>query len=102
METKKIKIRVQEKETKDANGKVKKFNTYKTTTKNGRLMDVKFRKEVTNLPTESCYAIIGIDDMNVDKNREFPVLWVSAVQGYETLADNQVEQNRAVINEMFD
>ena len=92
---------VQERETKDSNGKTKKFNTYKTTTKNGRLMDVKFRKEVTNLPTETCYAIINIDNMNVDKNREYPVLWVSAVESYETISDVAAEKNRAQINDMF-
>ena len=101
METKSIKIIVKERETKDSNGKTKKFNTYKTTTKNGRLMDVKFRKEVTNLPTETCYAIIDIDCMNVDKNREYPVLWVSAVEGYEAISDKALENNRKEINDMF-
>lgn len=101
METKKIKIIVKEREMKDANGKVKKFNTYKTVSKNGRFLDVKFRKEVTNLPTQNCYAIIDIDKMNVDKNREYPVLWVSAVESYESIEANTVEQNREKINEMF-
>lgn len=102
METKKIKIIVKEREGKDPSGKVRKFNTYKTTTKNGRFMDVKFRKEVTNLPTENCYAIIGVDNMNVDSNREYPVLWVSAVEGYESVEENSAEQNRKKIDEFFD
>lgn len=97
METKKIKILVAER--KSAKGS---FNTYKTTTKNGRLMDVKFRKEVKELPTENCYAIINVDDMNVDSNRQYPVLWVSAVQGYESFEDNSKENNRKKINEMFE
>ena len=96
MDTKKIKIKVEQRE---SNGK--KFNVYKTTTKNGRLMDVKFRKEVKELPTETCYAIIDIDNMNVDKNRDFPVLWVKAVESYETLTENSTEANRKAINEIF-
>ena len=99
METKKIKITVAERKTND--GK-KSFNTYKTVTKNGRTMDVKFRQEVKILSTENCYAIIDVDKMNVDKNREYPVLWVSEVVGYESLAEGNVERNRTQINELFD
>lgn len=96
METKKIKILVQER---TSNGK--KFNTYKTTTKNGRLMDVKFRKEVKNLPTKNCYAIIYVDDMNVDKNRQYPVLWVKAVESYETIEANTSIENKKQLDEIF-
>ena len=94
METKKIKIVVQEKTA--TNGK--KFNTYKTTTKNGRFIDVKFRKEVKNLPVENCYAIINVDAMNVDKNREYPVLWVKDVVGYEAIETD----NKKKLDELFD
>lgn len=98
METKKIKILVAEKTT--TNGK--KFNTYKTTTKNGRLMDVKFRKEVKELPEANCYAVIGIDNMNVDKNREYPVLWVSAIETYESIEANAKADNKKKLDELFD
>lgn len=98
METKRIKITVATKKTADG----REFNTYKATTKNGRLIDVKFRKEVKNLPEKTCYAIINVDDMNVVRNTEFPVMWVKAVQGYESLDDVSTEQNRKVINDMFD
>lgn len=96
METKKIKILVTERE---SNGR--KFNTYKTTSKNGRLMDVKFRKEVKELPTENCYAVIDIDKMNIDKNRQYPVLWVSAVESYESYEDNSKAQNKKQLDEFF-
>lgn len=98
METKKIKIVVSERTTSD--GK-KKFNTYKAVTKNGRLIDCKFRKEVKDLPAQTCYAIIGVDNMNVDKNKEYPTLWVSAVEGYETIEQQAIENNRAKIEEIF-
>lgn len=98
METKKIKITVAEKTTADG----KKFNTYKATTKNGRLIDCKFRKEVKNLPEKTCYAIINVDDMNVVRNTEFPVMWVKAVQSYEDLTEVSAERNRKAIDELFD
>lgn len=98
METKKIKILVQERTT--SNGK--KFDTYKAVTKNGRLIDCKFRKEVKDLPTANCYAVIGIDDMNIDKNKEYPTLWVSAVQGYESVGEVAQENNKKQLDEIFD
>lgn len=97
METKKIKILVQTKKTSEGRS----FNAYKTTSKNGRLMDVKFRKEVKELPTENCYAIINVDNMNIDKNREYPVLWVKEVEGYEDLETNSKENNKKVLDEFF-
>lgn len=97
METKKIKITVTERKTKD--GKV--FNSYKATTKNGNLIDCKFRKEVKNLPEKTCYAIIAVDDMNIDRNKEYPVMWVNAVQGYEDLAEVSKERNRQVVEDYF-
>lgn len=97
METKKIQILVTPRKTSEGRS----FNTYKTTTKNGRLMDVKFRKEVKELPTTNCYAIIGVDNMNVDANRQYPLLWVSAVESYESYKDNSKEQNKKKLDEMF-
>ena len=99
METKKIKIKVQERTTSD--GK-KKFNTYKTVTKNGRLMEVKFRKDVTTLPTEDCYAVIGVDNMNVDKSKEYPTIWVAAVESYESIEANSKANNKKKLDDLFD
>lgn len=96
-EEKKIKIIVTEKTTKDG----KKFNTYKTVSKNGRLTDLKFRKEVKDLPTETCYAHILPDNMNIDKTREFPVVWVNKVEAYSNISDAASESNRKAIDEFF-
>ena len=98
METKKIQILVSARKTSEGRS----FNTYKTTTKNGRLMDVKFRKEVKELPTTNCYAIISVDNMNIDSNRQYPVLWVSAVESYESYEDNSKEQNKKKLDAFFE
>lgn len=97
-ETKRIEILVEEKKTAEG----KKFNTYKTFTKNGRKIDVKFRKEVKNLPTENCYANIKTDNMNVDKSKRFPVLWVSEVESYDDITEVRKETNKKQIDELFD
>ena len=98
METKKIMIYVTERKSSDG----KKFNSYHTFTKNNKRMDVKFRQAVTNLPTSNCMAIIGVDDMNIDKSGRYDVLWVKAVVGYEDMAEAKVEANRQRIDEYFD
>ena len=101
METKKIEIVVEEKTTK-REGKEVKFNTYKTFSKNGRKMDVKFRQEVKNLPKEHSIAIIAVDDMNIDTTGRFPVVWVKAVQGYESIETARKENNKKKVDEFFD
>ena len=101
METKKIEILVEERTAKK-DGKEIKFNTYKSFTKNGRKIDVKFINEVKNKPTEHCYATINVDDMNVDNSGRFPILWVKDVQGYESISEVRKENNKKKIDEYFD
>ena len=98
METKRIEILVEEKKTAEG----KRFNTFKAFTKNGRKIDVKFRKEVKNLPEGNCYAVIGVDNMNVDKSKRFPVLWVSQVESYEDVSEVRAENNKKQLDELFD
>ena len=74
METKEIKIIVAEKTTNDG----RKFKTFKTFSKNGRPTEVKFRKDVTELPMVSGYYTFNVDDMNLNKSGEYPVLWIKA------------------------
>ena len=101
METKKIEIVVEERTAK-REGKEIKFNTYKTFSKNGRKMDVKFTSAVENKPTEHCTAIIGVENMNIDNSGRFPVLWVKAVEGYESITETRQANNKKKIDEYFD
>lgn len=101
METKRIKIKVQTKKTSDG----RTFKTYKTVTKNGRVIDCKFRKEVA-APNEDCYITCPVDKMNMQKNVEYPCLWVSQIDKVEPIGGEmtaeQAAANAAVINDMFD
>lgn len=97
-EKKTLKIYVEEKTTKDG----RKFKTYKTVTKNGRKIDCKFRKEVTNVPAENSIISVYVSNMNMQKNSEFPVLWVSQIESIEPMAAKvDAEANAKTINEWF-
>lgn len=58
-----------------------KFTAYKTVDKNGRFMTVKFRKEVKNAPQKEGKYWLKTDasNLSVDVNRQYPVLWVHAI-----------------------
>lgn len=75
---KELKIRLTEVKpitTKEGN----KFTAYKVLTKDGKIMDCKFTKDVTNVPTEPCIMIVNSDKCNVATNRQYPVLWVQEI-----------------------
>lgn len=59
-----------------------KFYAYKTVAKNGRFMTVKFRKEVKDAPQkEGTYWLKVLpENVSVDTNRQYPVLWVHAIE----------------------
>ncbi len=56
------------------------FYAYKTFLKNGKKMDLKFTKEVKNAPTEDCMISVNADNMNIDRNRKYPLVWVKKIE----------------------
>ena len=68
-------------ETKDG----KKFTAYKTVGKDGKLLDLRFRRDVNNAPTEPCVIVVDELNVNVDNTRQFPVVWVSAIEEIKPL-----------------
>ena len=97
METKELKIKVATRKTTDG----RTFNTYKTFSKNGRATDVKFRKEVKNLPEKDCYIVVDVDDMNLNTAGEFPIVWIKAIQEIKEIGAANVENNRKKIEDYF-
>lgn len=57
----------------------KKFKAYKTVDKKGKKMDVRFTRDVHNLPTEACTIVVSPDKCNVATNRVYPILWVQEI-----------------------
>lgn len=96
-EMQRLKVRVTERTTKDGC----KFNTYATFSKNGRKTELKFRKDVTNLPTKDCYINVPIDDVNINTSGEFPVCWVASIASIEDIATVDAEKNAAAVKDYF-
>lgn len=90
---KKIRVIVGTAKTKDG----RTFNTYKAVQKGGHLCDCKFRKEVKNLPEKACIMVVKKDNINMQKNSLYPVLWVKAVESYEELPSST-----NTVDELFD
>lgn len=91
-----ITVLVEEKKTKEGRA----FNTYKAVTKNGALVDLKFRKEIKDLPTKKSVIIVHPDKINEAKNTAYPTWWVAEVEAIEDWERN-VTANRKRVNEVF-
>lgn len=98
METKKIKVTVTPRKTADG----RTFNTFKTYSKNGRAIELKFRKEVKNVPETNCYIVCNVDDMHLNTSGEYPCLWVKEIQSIEDIETAMAETNRKKIDEWFE
>lgn len=54
-------------------------------------IDVKFRKDVKNIPTTSGYITVNIDDLSLDTRKRFPVLWIhNFVEFNQSLSNDKV------------
>ena len=56
------------------------FLAYECVDKHGKLMTVKFVKGCPNIPERPCVILVKPENMNVDKSRRYPCLWVKAVE----------------------
>lgn len=61
----------------------KKFKAYKTIGKGGRKMDARFVRDCNNVPTEPCVIVVNEENCNVDTTRQYPILWIKAVERIE-------------------
>lgn len=98
---KKIELTVKECVNKE---KGNKFLAYKVTTKDGKFMDCKFRKEVT-APTQNGFMWVEPNQMNVTSNTKYPVLWVKKIEKFvskEEMVDDAIsEKDFKKINDLF-
>ena len=62
-----------------------KFNAYKTIDKNGNFIDLKFTKACHNVPETRCWIYVLEENFNIQRNREYPVMWVKEVEKVEPL-----------------
>lgn len=89
-DTLKLRIRVKRIATKD--GRV--FDAYETIGKNGTRINVKFRKEVKNLPLEDSFIIVPLNKVNYAKNTIYPTIWVHEITSViPAEIEKQVDKN---------
>lgn len=91
-----ITVLVEEHKTKEG----RTFPTYKAVTKNGALVDLKFRKEVTGIPSEKFIMEVSADKINQARNTQYPTWWVAQVISFEPYTVN-LEANRKRVEEVF-
>lgn len=78
-------VKIEQKKTKD--GK-KTFTVYKTVDgQTGKLLDVKFTQAVADVPKQRG-TLYG--DGNVDWNRQFPCVWVKAIDKFEPWSEPEI------------
>lgn len=94
MKTQQIELIVKELKTKEG----KAFRAYKAVTVDGKLMDVSFTREVKNLPEKNCIIEVANENMNLDKNRKFPKLWVKKI---ESIKEFQKQEHDKDLDELF-
>ena len=60
------------------------FLAYKGFTKKGWI-DLKFTKEVKDVPTKNGYIYVESENVNVNRTGRFPVIWVKKVEKFEEI-----------------
>lgn len=78
----KVEIRTKKIDFVDKDGNDAPFLTYKGFTKKG-WYDVKFRKECKNIPEKSCFIFVKQENLNINFNGRFPVIWILDIERIE-------------------
>lgn len=81
-------------------GKKNTFNAYKTYKKDGKKIDLRFTRAVKDTPEEACFIKVNAENMNIDNNRKYPILWVTKIE--EILPLEALRQNPENYKEIDD
>lgn len=73
------------------------FIGYRAVQKDGTLIQCRFTKECTP-PTETSMITVDTDNMNVSHKREYPILWVKAIEEVQPI---RTAKSSAEVEEMF-
>lgn len=80
------------------------FMSFKAVKKNGSLITAKFRRDCNRIPTGSCYIKVSLDDINENRNKEFPELWITHVLDIyplEEVEGNKRQENKKQLAEEY-
>ena len=82
-------VKIEVIEVRDVEAAGRKFKAYKTIITAGELkgqvVDLKFRRDAKNVPTERCYLYVDGDQFNVSRKGRYPCVWVNTVNRIEPL-----------------
>lgn len=82
---------VKEIEYTDEKGAKRKFKAYKAVLKNGKLIDLKFTRTVTETPVKAGYIYVHPCDVNIQSNLKYPIMWVKHVVRFEDYPNKSEE-----------
>ena len=77
----KIRVKVLEITTKTGT----KFKAYRAVENTGKLVDLHFKKEVTNFPKTDCYILVQENNIHLQSNIQYPRYWVSKIEKIEPI-----------------
>lgn len=84
---KEVKIEIVQVKEIEKNGR--KFKAYQTIPTSGQFkgkrVDLKFRREAKNIPSDRCYIYVDDDQFNISTAGRWPVVWVNTVNRIEPL-----------------
>ena len=95
----KITVEAREMQTKDGS---KKFFAYRSVMKDGRYMDTRFVKEISNVPKNDFVMHVLDENINITKNRKYPILWVKSVEQFESMESHYRSLDEAKSKEFDD
>ena len=82
-------VKIEVVEVKDIEAAGRKFKAYKTIITagdlKGQVVDLKFRRDAKNVPSERCFIYVEADQFNVSRKGRYPVVWVNTVARIEPL-----------------
>lgn len=75
------------------------FNTYEGYVgKKQRKVTIKFRRDVKDIPTETCIITVKVTDMSLDTRSKYPVLWL---HGFDKVEDLDTQRSTKAVDNFF-
>lgn len=82
-------VKIEIVQVKDVEKNGAKFKAYQTIPTSGEFkgkrIDLKFRRDAKNIPSERCYIYVDDDQFNISTAGRWPVVWVNTVNRIEPL-----------------
>lgn len=73
------------------------FPTYEAFVgKKQRRINVKFRKDTKDIPTETCIVTVAVDKMSIDNRNKYPALWIHEIHEVKPLETK--DNSKAVVD----